>query len=263
MKKKALILAALAFSVQIGFGGKAYTLWSVHENNKILRYDVLLDREGKWTWTYKEEIAPSHTGSSKPRSACATADGSTVYVADDDRKIYLYDRDGNYQNDFFSIACVPQDICLSPDGQWLYISSMNNGSTAHVFRYNTTTRQGEAYISSGIYQPRHIFFGEDGLLYVCSRNAYTSIQAFDCSGTMPMLKTCYKPQYEGTSYQANGGGFLDLANRQVVIPASSGKAFIFNYVAPEDATGATVTPVDAATCDQNNPFGGICLSGLR
>ena len=264
MKKRiALMLAVFAAWVQIGFAGTAYTLWSVHENNKILRYDVLLDREGNWTWTYKEEIDPNHTGSSKPRSACATADGSTVYVADDDRKIYLYDRDGNYQNDFFSIACVPQDICLSPDGQWLYISSMNNGYATHVFRYNTTTRQGGAYISSGINQPRHIFFGEDGLLYVCSRNANTSIQAFDCSGATPVLKTCYKPQYEGTLYQANGGGFLDLANRQVVIPTSGGKAFIFDYVAPEDATGATVTPVDAVTCDLNNPFGGVCLSGIN
>ena len=265
MKRITLMLAALAASVQIAFAGKAYTLWSIHEtSNKILRYDVLLGQDGNWTWKYKGEIDAAHVGSAKPRSACATADGSVVYVADDSKRIYIYDRDGNYQNDSFAIACTPQDICLSSDGQWLYVSSMNNGYTTHVFRYNTSTRQGSAYISSDIYQPRHIFFGEDGLLYVCSRNANTSIRAYDCSGSTPVLKTCYKPQYEGTVYQANGGGFLDLANRQVVIPASgANKAFIFDYVAPEDATGATVTPVDAVACDLNNPFGGICLSGVN
>ena len=190
MKRITLMLAALAASVQIAFAGKAYTLWSIHEtSNKILRYDVLLGQDGNWTWKYKGEIDAAHVGSAKPRSACATADGSVVYVADDSKRIYIYDRDGNYQNDSFAIACTPQDICLSSDGQWLYVSSMNNGYTTHVFRYNTSTRQGSAYISSDIYQPRHIFFGEDGLLYVCSRNANTSIRAYDCSGSTPVLKT--------------------------------------------------------------------------
>ena len=268
MKKRiTLMLAVLAASVSIGLAGTAYTVWSIHERNRILCYDALLDREGKWTWNYKGEIDASHSGSAKPRSVCATADGSVIYVVDDTRTIYLYDRDGNYLNDSFSIACAPQDICLSPDGQWLYVSSMNNGYDRHIFRYKTSTKQGGVYIDSGIFQPRHIFFGEDGLLYVCSRgtDANSGIKAFDCSGATAVLKTFYKPLYNGTLYNGNGGGLLDLANGQVVIPStgSSKKAVIFDYVAPEDATGATVTPTEIVTCDLVNAFGGLNLSGFN
>ncbi|MBR4171639.1 MAG: LamG domain-containing protein [Kiritimatiellae bacterium] len=142
---------------------------------------------------------------------------------------------------------------------------MNNGYSSHVFRYSTTTRQGGEYISSGLFQPRHIFFGEDGLLYVCSRNtdANSGIKAFDCSGATAVLKTFYKPLYNGTLYSGNGGGFLDLANGQVVIPSASSKAIIFDYVAPEDATGATITPVEVVPSDLSNAFGGMFLNGVN
>ncbi|MBR4171972.1 MAG: hypothetical protein IKR48_10000, partial [Kiritimatiellae bacterium] len=73
MRRMTLMLAAFTASVSIGLAGTAYTVWSIHETNKILCYNVLLDNEGKWTWNYKGEIDASHTGSAKPRSACATA----------------------------------------------------------------------------------------------------------------------------------------------------------------------------------------------
>ena len=265
MRRMSLILAALSASVSIGFAGTAYKIWSIHETNRILCYDLLHDRNGAWTWTYKGEIDASHTGSSKPRAACASPDGSVVYVADDARKICLYDRDGNYQTNSFSIACVPQGMCISPDGAWIYVTSMNYGYNNHVFRYDTTTQTGGVYIATGLYQPRHIFFGEDGLLYVCSRStdANSGIKAFDCSGETAVLKTFYKPYFNNSLLSGNGGGFLDLANGQVVIPSASNKAVIFDYVSPEDATGATVTPTEVVASDLSNAFGGLCLEGMN
>ena len=266
MKQK-IILAFLLFIGGVNASERTtHTVWTIHESTNILSYTVTPPgvAGGNWTWKYEKEIYK--TQCPKPRAACPG--NNVVYVADDSGKIVKYSTDGAYDSTVATGLPQPQSICLSPDGQYLYLCSMKSGYEG-VYRYplNNISSGGRYIGSDAVYQPRQIFFGEDGLLYVCSRNSQpnSGVKSFDCSDDEPKLSTFYAPIYGNKKYSNDGSCCLDIANKRLVMQCATANnatvALVFDYVSPENATGGTVNPCDSKESSLGTSFGSICLDG--
>ena len=263
MNMKAPAFVCIALASYALCASTTYKVWTIHESNAIREWSVV-DDNGNWTWTETGGISTGNC--TKPRAACAGQ--NEIFVADDTGKIVKYDTDGTYKGTIATGLPQPQSICLSPDKTTLYLASLASGKIG-IHRYPLADfSSGGEYIMKGTYSlngPRHIFFGEDGLLYVCSRAsgdaANSGVQAFDVSGASPVLKTWYFPKWNNQTQSNNGSCCLDIANGQLVMQQTAAGALVFDYVAPENATGEQVFPTASATTALATSFGSISLGG--
>ena len=266
MKEKTILVLLLLVGGVKASERTTHTVWTIHESNYILSHTVTPPDapDENWKWTCDKTI--DVTECTKPRAACPGF--NAVYVADDTGKIVKYGTDGVYDGTIATGLPQPQSICLSPDGQYLYLCSMKSGSEG-VYRYPLNNiGSGGLYIGNdAVYQPRQIFFGEDGLLYVCSRNSLSNsgVKSFDCSGDTPKLSTFYDPTYGNKKCSNDGSCCLDIANKRLVMQRATLNggtvALVFNYVPPVEATGATVYPYDSKVSLLSTSFGSLCLDG--
>jgi len=76
------------------------------------------------------------------------SNGRRVYLGDElnTGRILEFDMDGNYLRQVVKIGAVPEQLALSPDGVWLYVS-VGWASSMTVNRYNTATGAGGVFIT--------------------------------------------------------------------------------------------------------------------
>ncbi|PYL02643.1 MAG: hypothetical protein DME31_08760, partial [Verrucomicrobia bacterium] len=117
------------------------------------------------------------------------APNGDLYIADraaDSVRIYQA-RTGHFLRDLISRADQvdkPIHLMLSPDSHYLFVGSGGNDSILrHDLRQNSTS----VFItpkSGGLNGPAGMVFGDDGLLYVASRNT-KEILRYDAKGGRP------------------------------------------------------------------------------
>jgi DNA-binding beta-propeller fold protein YncE len=104
------------------------------------------------------------------------ATNSDLYVADYDAdRVRIYEaRTGRYLRDLVSQSDQldkPIHLLLSPDGRYLFIGSGGNDS---ILRHDVRRNSTSVFVASksgGLNGPAGMAFGDDGFLYVASRNS--------------------------------------------------------------------------------------------
>lgn len=150
-------------------------------------------------------------GKHKVRPTGLAVQGDTVYVADAGGKIFAYAADGRRRGVVAEMKDRPDKVCVSPDGKWLYVSSVLPN---RVCRFSTADGKGGEYPLEKLAGPRTLRFGPDGLLYVACRASRT-ICVYDVSG--PAGKLC------GSIPLSEGRGCFSFAGERgqtLVVPGS-------------------------------------------
>ncbi len=108
-----------------------------------------------------------------------------VYVGDaaEGGRIRLYGRDGAERGVLAPLGCRPDQLCVSPDGKWLYVTCLQKG----VFRMSLPEGKPELFVNEPQAGMRGLAFGGDGLLYVFCRST-GMVHVYDVSGACPQLK---------------------------------------------------------------------------
>lgn len=165
-------LAAAVCGWMVGGQGAQEVLVS-HEGDKVVRWAVSADGT---RWTEQGVFASSAGTDLRPTGVAGH--GDVVYVGDasDGGRIRLFGRDGRARGIFTKTGFRPDQLCVSPDGRWLYVSNLGQG----VARYATADGRGGLYIKDPRAGMRGLAFGGDGFLYVGCRGDQ-AIRVFDVS----------------------------------------------------------------------------------
>jgi len=166
----------------------------------------------------------------------AVDDSGNLYVCDNtQRKILIYDRDGNWQRsvDGKTVLNRPSGIDVAPDGSRLFVVDTGGVDTDQhriaVFDplsgkhlRNISTRgasEGELNL------PRDVGLGPDGLLYVTDGGNFR-VQVFDQEGRF--VRAWGSPGRRLGQFSRPKGIALDLQGNVYVVDAAFGNFQIFN-----------------------------------
>lgn len=161
--------------------------------------DILVSREGAcvehWrapgaggAWQKVGVFLDGRKAGIHPTGITASADG-LVYVGDGSEggSVKVYGTDGAFRGVVATTGFRPDQLCISPDGKWLYVSTLE-GEKRGVWRYACATgRGGQAPFCAEGLQPRHLAFGTDGFLYAGCRSA-NLVVVYDVSGEKAVEK---------------------------------------------------------------------------
>lgn len=149
------------------------------EANRIERW--LAPASGDGRWKLKDIFLKAHEEGVQ-NTGLAVSDKAVVYVGDASGggRIRMYGTDGKSRGTLTATGFRPDQLCVSPDGKWLYVSSLDEGKGG-IYRYNLVTAEGNM-VAAIPQQPRGLKFGADGYLYVGCRKDNV-IRVYDVSGT--------------------------------------------------------------------------------
>ncbi|MDD4019784.1 MAG: FG-GAP-like repeat-containing protein, partial [Kiritimatiellae bacterium] len=194
-------------------------LWRLGVSAPPKPAEVLVSREGncveRWRaaggrWTRAGIFLD---GSSGVKPAGIAAAGDTVYVADlsgkDSGRIVKFAPDGRRIGVLAETPCRPDQLCVSPDGGFLYVTALHANT---VLRYALADGKGGAYICEKLAGPRMLAFGPDGYLHVACR-ASNSIAVWDVAGASPRFVGKI-----GTSDGQGGLAFAGADGAVLVVP---------------------------------------------
>ena len=165
--------------------------------------EILISREGKcvekWSapaqggqggWTKKSVFIEGTETGVQPTGLAASTDG-VVYVGDaaNGGSVRMYGLDGSPRGVLTATGYRPDQMCVSPDGKWLYASTLTPADRKNgVWRYARANGKGGKIIDCGPgWQPRSVKFGADGHLYAGCRGD-NAVYVFDVSGETSVLK---------------------------------------------------------------------------
>lgn len=165
--------------------------------------EILVSREGKcvekWSasaqggrggWTKQSVFIEGTETGVQPTGLAASADG-VVYVGDaaNGGSIRMYGLDGSPRGVLTATGYRPDQMCVSSDGKWLYVSTLTTADRKNgVWRYARANGKGGKFIDCGPgWQPRSVKFGADGNLYAGCRGD-NAVYVFDVSGETSVLK---------------------------------------------------------------------------
>ena len=178
-------------------------------------YEVLVSREAfcveRWRvsddgsqWEKRGDFLVAD-GEMRPTGL--TAQGDVIYVGDSTcgGRIRVYGRDGGARGVLATLGHRPDQLCVSADGKYLYVTVLDKG----VFRFSTADGKGGLFLDAPGAGMRGITFGGDGFLYVCCRTE-ASVRVYDVSHGSPELKG------KIAAHGCTGGfGFFDAARLAV------------------------------------------------
>ena len=151
------------------------------EANRIETWRAPAKGQGAWT---RAGVFLDARAAGIQNTGMAVSETGVVYVGDatDGGRIRMYGVDGAFRGVLAKTGCRPDQLCVSPDGRWLYVSSLD-AEKGGVLRYELATGAGGRYVTDAR-GPRSVKFGADGYLYVACRDNNV-LRVYDVSGARP------------------------------------------------------------------------------
>lgn len=182
MKELATLVAAFAIGAGYGATDEATCMILVsREANRIETWRAPAKGQGAWT---RSGVFLDARAAGIQNTGLAVSEAGVVYVGDatDGGRIRMYGVDGAFRGVLAKTGCRPDQLCVSPDGRWLYVSSLD-AEKGGVLRYELATGAGGRYVTDAR-GPRSVKFGAEGYLYVACRNNNV-LRVYDVSGAQP------------------------------------------------------------------------------
>ena len=178
MKRMIGLLGAAVVAGSVFAAEGDCTILVSREANRIERWTA--PKGGIGNWTFKDVFLDARAAGVQ-NTGLAVSETGVVYVGDatDGGRIRMYGTDGAPRGVLARTGFRPDQLCVSPDGQMLYVSSVQAGK-AGIYRYDLRTGKGGPLVAVEN-QPRGLKFGADGYLYAGCRGD-DAVRVFDVSG---------------------------------------------------------------------------------
>jgi len=165
----------------VGADEATCTVLVSREENRIERWLAPARGAGDWK---REGVFLDGRAAGVRNTGLAVSEDGVVYVGDaaSGGCIRRYGTNGVARGVFAKTGCRPDQLCVSPDGAWLYVSTLD-AAQGGVLRFDLKTGRGARYVTDAR-GARGLKFGGDGYLYVgCRRDS--AVRVYDVSGPVP------------------------------------------------------------------------------
>ena len=181
---KGLATLVVAFAIGAGYGATDEATCMIlvsREANRIETWRAPVKGQGAWT---RSGVFLDARAAGIENTGLSVSETGVVYVGDatDGGRIRMYGVDGAFRGVLAKTGCRPDQLCVSPDGRWLYVSSLD-AEKGGVLRYEIATGAGGRYVTDAR-GARSVKFGADGFLYVACRDNNV-LRVYDVSGPRP------------------------------------------------------------------------------